>query len=159
MNCSLFFSVPSQFWRCLLLQWNTVSLNSVLNPAVLFVQPWAAFLPFFAWVLLLKGLLVPATVQRCLWELMWPVSWPVSWNPKLCWNSGSSKTRKTVWISSQYICRAPQILCAYSSLYNRLSLAVLDMVHVCAQTCQWHKLYVLGCSAKHKTKVSVVFLI
>lgn len=130
-----------------------VSLNAILNPAALFVQHWAAFLPFFAWALLLKGLLIPATLQRCLWELMWPVSWPLTdtQNQELCWNSGSSKTRKTVLISSQYSSRAPQILCACSSLYSRLSLAVLGMVHNCAQTCQWHDLCVLGCSAKQET--------
>lgn len=89
-----FFSRLSQFWSCLLLKWNVVSLNAILNPAVMFVQPWAAFLPFFAWALLLKGLLIPATLQSYLWELMWPIYWALTntQNQELSWNWGSSKT-------------------------------------------------------------------
>lgn len=126
-----FFPDLSQFWRCLLLQWNIVSLKAILNLAALFVQPWAAFLPFFAWALLLKALLIPATLQRCLWELMWPISWPLTntQNQELCWNSGSSKTRKTILISSQYSSRAPKILCAYTVGWVWLSLTWYIHVH------------------------------
>lgn len=137
----VFFSGSSQFCRCLLLQWNRASLNAIWNPAALFVQPWAAFLPFFAWALLLKGLLNPATWQRCLGELMWPVILTITntQNQELCWNLAPVRLEKQLWSLFNIVAEPPKfyvpiVPCTVGWVWLSFTQCI------CAQTCQWHDL-------------------